>query len=117
MTKARVFKSGNSQAVRLPKQFRFDVKEVEIFRRGDEIILNGNRGVIWRGRLTPSRRYLMISWRMAGRTKCFRPQWTETDYHVEIRSLTPPSILCRLEGCGHPQKDTASVRHSRSSKI
>jgi antitoxin VapB len=39
MSKARIFKSGNSQAVRLPKEFRFDVKEVEIFRRGDEIIL------------------------------------------------------------------------------
>lgn len=39
MSKARVFKSGNSQAVRLPKQFRFDVKQVEILRRGDEIIL------------------------------------------------------------------------------
>jgi antitoxin VapB len=36
---ARVFKSGNSQAVRLPKQFRFDVDEVEVFRRGDEIVL------------------------------------------------------------------------------
>ena len=39
MTKARVFKSGNSQAVRLPKQFRFRVKEVEVFRRGEEIVL------------------------------------------------------------------------------
>lgn len=39
MTLARVFQSGNSQAVRLPKEFRFDVDEVEIFRRGDEIIL------------------------------------------------------------------------------
>lgn len=39
MTIARVFKSGNSQAVRLPKQFRLDVSEVEIFRRGDEIVL------------------------------------------------------------------------------
>jgi antitoxin VapB len=39
MTKARVFKSGNSQAVRLPKEFRFESKEVEIFRRGDEIVL------------------------------------------------------------------------------
>ena len=36
---AKVFKSGNSQAVRLPKEFRFNVSEVEIFRRGDEIIL------------------------------------------------------------------------------
>ncbi|HWX38589.1 MAG TPA: type II toxin-antitoxin system VapB family antitoxin [Candidatus Sulfotelmatobacter sp.] len=39
MKKARVFQSGNSQAVRLPKEFRFNVKEVEIFRRGDEVVL------------------------------------------------------------------------------
>ena len=39
MVTARVFKSGNSQAVRLPKQFRFDSDEVEIFRRGEEVIL------------------------------------------------------------------------------
>jgi len=36
---ARVFQSGNSQAIRLPKQFRFSADRVEIFRRGDEIIL------------------------------------------------------------------------------
>jgi antitoxin VapB len=39
MSTARIFKSGNSQAVRLPKQFRFHVNEVEILRRGDEIVL------------------------------------------------------------------------------
>lgn len=39
MTTARVFKSGNSQAVRLPKEYRFESKEVEIFRRGDEVVL------------------------------------------------------------------------------
>jgi len=39
MAKTKIFKSGNSQAVRLPKQFRFDVKEVEIFRRGEEVVL------------------------------------------------------------------------------
>lgn len=39
MDSARVFQSGNSQAVRLPKQFRIDATEVEIFRRGDEIVL------------------------------------------------------------------------------
>lgn len=39
MTTARIFKSGNSQAVRLPKQFRFSNDEVEIFRRGDEVVL------------------------------------------------------------------------------
>jgi antitoxin VapB len=39
MATARVFKSGNSQAVRLPKDFRFRSKEVEIYRRGDEVVL------------------------------------------------------------------------------
>jgi len=36
---AKVFRSGNSQAVRLPKDFRFDVEEVEISREGDAVIL------------------------------------------------------------------------------
>ena len=39
MNIAKIFKSGNSQAVRLPKEFQFDVTEVEIFRRGDEVVL------------------------------------------------------------------------------
>ncbi len=39
MPTAKVFRSGNSQALRLPKEFRFNGKEVEIFRRGDEIVL------------------------------------------------------------------------------
>jgi len=39
MATARVFKSGNSQAVRLPKEFRLSTDEVEIFRRGEEIVL------------------------------------------------------------------------------
>ena len=39
MTTTKVFKSGNSQAVRIPKEFQFDVDEVEIFRRGDEVVI------------------------------------------------------------------------------
>ena len=39
MDTAKIFKSGNSQAVRLPKEFQFDVPEVDIFRRNDEVIL------------------------------------------------------------------------------
>jgi len=34
-----VFTSGNSQAVRLPKEFRLNSKTVEISRRGEEIVL------------------------------------------------------------------------------
>lgn len=39
MATARIFKSGNSQALRLPKEFRFASDEVEILRRGDEVVL------------------------------------------------------------------------------
>lgn len=39
MTTAAVFMSGNSQAVRLPKQFQLQSKRVYIERRGDEIVL------------------------------------------------------------------------------
>lgn len=42
MATAKVFKSGNSQAVRLPKKFRLKSREVEIFRRGNEIVLREN---------------------------------------------------------------------------
>jgi antitoxin VapB len=41
MTNAKIFRSRNSQAVQLPKEFRVSGKELEIFRRGDEIILQG----------------------------------------------------------------------------
>ncbi|MBZ9761729.1 antitoxin [Mesorhizobium sp. CA8] len=36
---ARVFQTGNSQAVRLPKEFRFNVERVEITQEGDALIL------------------------------------------------------------------------------
>ena len=39
MSIAKVFRSGNSQAVRIPREFQFDTDEVEIERRGDEIVL------------------------------------------------------------------------------
>jgi antitoxin VapB len=39
MTITRVFRSGNSQAVRIPKEFSVPFKELEIFQRGNEIVL------------------------------------------------------------------------------
>ena len=39
MDTAKIFKSGNSQAVRLPKAYQFNAKEVQIYRRGEEIVL------------------------------------------------------------------------------
>ncbi len=48
MGTARVFRSGNSQAVRLPKEFRVKSAEVEIFRRGEEIVLREMDGTMER---------------------------------------------------------------------
>jgi antitoxin VapB len=39
MARAKIFKHGGSQAVRLPKEFRFEVDEVEIRKEGDAVIL------------------------------------------------------------------------------
>ena len=39
MGKAKVFWSGRSQAVRLPKEFRFEGEEVRIRRHGSAVIL------------------------------------------------------------------------------
>jgi antitoxin VapB len=36
---AKVFMTGRSQAIRLPKEFRFDSKEVTIEKYGDAIVL------------------------------------------------------------------------------
>jgi antitoxin VapB len=36
---AKVFTTGRSQAVRLPKEFRFNTKEVTIERQGDAVVL------------------------------------------------------------------------------
>jgi antitoxin VapB len=37
---AKIFMNGNSQAVRLPQEFRFEGKEVYIRKVGDEVILS-----------------------------------------------------------------------------
>jgi len=42
-TTAKIFRSGNSQAVRIPKEFQLDGTEVEIQRRGDTLILRPKR--------------------------------------------------------------------------
>jgi antitoxin VapB len=39
MKTAKVFKSGNSQAIRLPREFRIAAEEVKIFKRGKQVIL------------------------------------------------------------------------------
>jgi antitoxin VapB len=39
----KVFKSGNSQAVRIPQEFQIPDKEVEILKRGDELVIRSVR--------------------------------------------------------------------------
>ena len=39
MRTAKIFRSGNSQAVRLPKEFQIDAKEVEIFKENGSLVL------------------------------------------------------------------------------
>jgi len=39
MTTAKLFKHGGSQAVRLPKAFRFPGSEVVVEKRGEEVVL------------------------------------------------------------------------------
>jgi antitoxin VapB len=43
MKTAKVFKSGNSQAVRIPKEFHLKGNEVEIQKKGEVLILRPKR--------------------------------------------------------------------------
>lgn len=45
--RAKIFKSGNSQAVRLPKEFRFDADEVCIRRNGESVVLYTRPKMTW----------------------------------------------------------------------
>lgn len=44
MEKAKLFWTGRSQAVRLPKEFRFEGEEVRIRRHGASVILEPSSG-------------------------------------------------------------------------
>jgi virulence-associated protein VagC len=44
---ARLFQNGRSQAVRLPKEFRFEGSEVSVRREGEAVILEPVRPRTW----------------------------------------------------------------------
>jgi hypothetical protein len=44
---AKLFRNGRSQAVRLPKEFRFEGGEVSVRREGDAVILEPLRARDW----------------------------------------------------------------------
>ena len=47
MGTAKLFRNGRSQAVRLPKEFRFDGDEVSIRRAGKKVILEPKKRRQW----------------------------------------------------------------------
>jgi antitoxin VapB len=47
MPTAKIFRNGRSQAVRLPKEFRFEGEEVEIRRSGKKVILEPKKHREW----------------------------------------------------------------------
>ncbi len=44
---AKIFKNGRSQAVRLPKEFRYNAKEVKITKIGEKVILEPLEKTKW----------------------------------------------------------------------
>ncbi len=47
MATAKVFRNGRSQAIRLPKEFRFEAAEVSVRREGSAVILEPLRPRAW----------------------------------------------------------------------
>jgi antitoxin VapB len=73
--RAKLFMHGGSQAVRLPKEFRFEGKEVVIRKQGDCIVLQ------------PLKRDMAAFWeeidRLRGDEQLVRPpqpEWPDRDY-------------------------------------
>jgi virulence-associated protein VagC len=47
MATAKIFANGRSQAVRLPRAFRFSGKEVSVRREGDSVVLEPIKSKAW----------------------------------------------------------------------
>ena len=80
-TRAKLFMHGGSQAVRLPKEFRFDGQEVMIRKEGDAVVL------------TPVARDRSAFWakidRLRGDEQLELPppmEWPERDYGFDSES-------------------------------
>ena len=56
MKRARVFKSGNSQAVRLPREFQIDTNEVNVTTQDGDLILRPVRKT-WKDYFNHGRRF------------------------------------------------------------
>jgi antitoxin VapB len=47
METAKVFKTGRSQAVRIPKRYRFQTDTVNIRKQGESIVLTPLKAITW----------------------------------------------------------------------
>ncbi len=56
---AKIFMNGRSQAVRLPKEYRFDTDEVYISKQGKNIIISAKKPT-WDEFLIPNQPLMMI---------------------------------------------------------
>jgi antitoxin VapB len=56
MERAKIFKLGNSQAVRLPKEFQIDAKELQVIRQDGDLILRPVRKT-WKDYFDRGRRF------------------------------------------------------------
>jgi len=78
LDRAKLFTHGGSQAVRLPKAFRFEGKEVSIRRQGDAVILE------------PVMRDTKALWERIDRLRGDeqlklppQPEWPDRDYGID----------------------------------
>ena len=46
-TIAKVFMTGRSQAIRIPKKFRFSTSEVFVRKSGDSLVISPTQGPTW----------------------------------------------------------------------
>ena len=101
MATARLFQSGGSQAVRLPKEFRFDGEEVEIFRRGDEVVLREKPISMARAfeliTMLAARDRRQKRWPAAEAKRTLMPRYLlDTNTVIYIRQRRPPAVFAKF---------------------
>jgi len=75
MRTTKVFQSGNSQAVRIPKEFQFMSEEVEIFKRNHDVIKSHH-----------SKKSLFLLDELTGLIPCLPMPTQAAKHYGEIRS-------------------------------
>src|SRR3954466_6456827 len=110
MQTAKLFKNGRSQAVRLPKEFRFEGEEVYVRREGKSIVLSPSASCAISRAVSRKERRLKAGFRCAEWRASHRLEDPSRHRHHVLRFLAsrsgdaaPVSWLCgrRCRGLGH----------------